>query len=57
VDAHAQKLLQELAIVSSNSQGYSLSQGLISYKKRIWVGAYAALQTKIISAFHSSAAL
>jgi hypothetical protein len=54
VDTHAQQLLQELAIVSPNSQGYSLSQGLIRYKKKIWVGANTGLQTKIISDFHSS---
>jgi hypothetical protein len=32
VDDSAQKLLQELAIVNINAQGYSLSQGLIKYK-------------------------
>jgi hypothetical protein len=55
VDTEAQQLLQELALVSP-AQGYELSQGLIRYnKKRIWVGANSAVQTKIINAFHCSA--
>lgn len=55
VDAKAQQLLLELAVVSPNSQGYTLSDGVIRYKQKIWVGACTTLQTKIISAFHSSA--
>jgi hypothetical protein len=55
VDDSAQKLLQELAVVNPNDKGFSLSQGLIRHKKKIWVGANSALHTKIISAFHSSA--
>jgi hypothetical protein len=47
-------LLQELAVISPNDKGYTLSEGLIKYKKKIWVGANSALQTKIISAFHAS---
>jgi hypothetical protein len=35
VDESAQKILQELAIVSTNAQGYSLSQGLIKHKKKV----------------------
>jgi hypothetical protein len=31
-----------------------LSQGLIRYKKKLWVGANTATQTKIINAFHAS---
>jgi hypothetical protein len=55
VDDSTQKLLQELAVVNPNDKGFSLSQGLIKHKKKIWVGANSALHTKIISAFHSSA--
>lgn len=54
VDEQAQALLQELAVVSPNAQGYTLQDGLIRPKKKIWVGANSALRTKIISAFHSS---
>jgi hypothetical protein len=47
--------LQELAVVSPNDQGYSLHEGLIWLKGKVWVGANATSQTKIIQAFHSSA--
>lgn len=55
VDPKAQQLLIELAVVSPNTSGYSLPDGLIRYKKKIWVGSNTALQTKIIHAFHASA--
>jgi hypothetical protein len=54
VDEAAQRLLQELAVTSPNASGYSLSQCHIKYKKKIWVGANSASQTKIINDFHSS---
>jgi hypothetical protein len=54
VDPEAQQLLQELALVSPSEQGYSLHEGLIRFKGRIWVGANSTTQTKIIKAFHSS---
>jgi hypothetical protein len=53
-DETAQKLLQELEVASPNKEGFSMSQGLIKHKKKIWVGSNPALQTKIISAFYSS---
>lgn len=55
VDEEAQQLLQELVVTGSNAKGFTLSNGLIRYKKKIWVGANTALQTKIIHVFHSSA--
>jgi hypothetical protein len=55
VDPAAHKVLHELAVKSPNADGYSLSQGLIKFKKRIWIASNSALQTKIISAFHASA--
>jgi hypothetical protein len=53
-DDFAQSLLQELAIVSPNDKDYYLCQGLIRFKKKIWVGSNLAIQMKIINAFHSS---
>jgi hypothetical protein len=53
-DAQALKLLQELAVVNPNSNGYSLTEGVIRYKVRIWIGNNSALQTKLITSFHSS---
>jgi hypothetical protein len=43
VDDTTHRLLQELAVVSPNDKGYSLSEGLIKYKKKIWVGENSAL--------------
>jgi hypothetical protein len=55
VDEEAQHLLQELAMVQHNPQGYSLQDGLIRLKGKVWVGSNTAFQTKIIQAFHASA--
>jgi hypothetical protein len=54
-DATATALLQELAVVQHNDQGYSLSNGVIRYKDRIWIENNSALQTKRVSSFHSCA--
>jgi hypothetical protein len=51
----AQRLLQELVVVSPNVNGYSLQDGLIKFKGKVWVGANTTLQTKIIQAFHALA--
>lgn len=34
--------------------GFQLTQGLIRFQGRIWVGANVGLQTKLIQSFHSS---
>jgi hypothetical protein len=54
-DPQAQQLLQQLAISSPNTAGYSLENGLIRYKGNVWIGNNSALQTKLIAACHSSA--
>jgi hypothetical protein len=54
-DSQAQELLARLAISSPDEHGFSLQQGIIRFKDRIWVGSNSGLQTKIISALHSSA--
>jgi hypothetical protein len=54
VDGEAQQLLQELAVVQHNPQGYSLQDGLIRLKGKVWVGSNTAIQPKIIQAFHAS---
>jgi hypothetical protein len=51
----ASALLQELAITSSNSQGYPLVDGVIHYKDKIWIWENSTLKTKMISSFHASA--
>jgi hypothetical protein len=54
-DLEAQQLLIRLLITSPDSEGYSLDQGLIKYKNKVWIGNNSALQTKLISALHASA--
>jgi hypothetical protein len=53
-DIDAMALLQELAVSSPNAGGYSLMDGVIRYKTKIWVGNNTALQTKLITTFHAS---
>jgi hypothetical protein len=53
-DPQAQRLLVKLTIVAVDSEPFSLSKGVIRYKKRIWVSNNAVLQQQIIKAFHSS---
>lgn len=53
-DPQAQQMLSRLAITSPDANGYSLDNGLITYKGNIWIGQNSALQTKLIAAFHSS---
>jgi hypothetical protein len=47
--------LTQLAIASPDDKGHELHEGLIKYKGRLWIGNNSALQTKLISAMHSSA--
>lgn len=54
-DSQAQSLLTQLAIVSPNTEGYSLDQRLIKFNGRVWIANNSALKTKVISALHSSA--
>lgn len=52
-DPDAQAMLQRLALCSPDDQGYE--QGVIRHHGKLWIGANTALQTKMISAFHTSA--
>jgi hypothetical protein len=53
-DPTAQALLQELAVHSPNEQGFALYNGLIKQGNKLWIGNNAALQTRLLHAFHSS---
>jgi hypothetical protein len=55
IDAEATELLQELAVTNLNSKEVSLSDRVIRYQSRIWVGKNPALQTKLIKSFHDLA--
>lgn len=53
-DSYAQELLTELAIHNPNEQGFSLHEGLIRHKGKVWIASNSALQTKLIASLHSS---
>jgi hypothetical protein len=53
-DSDAQRRLTALAVVSPDEHGYSLHDGIIRFHGRVWIGSNSALQTKLITAFHSS---
>jgi hypothetical protein len=42
-DSEATTLQQKLSIVSPHDNGFSLSEGVIRYRNRIWVGQNSAL--------------
>lgn len=50
----AQKLLEQLAIRPDPKGRFSLTQGIIRFRERIWLGGSTALQQQIIAAFHDS---
>jgi hypothetical protein len=47
-------LIAALTLNSAAKQHYSLQNGLLKYKNRIWIGSNYPLQLKIISELHSS---
>ena len=53
-DVEAQTLLAQLAVHSSNEEGFSLQQGIIRRGDQVWVANNSALRTKIIDALHNS---
>lgn len=53
-DPQAQEFLTQLAIHSPNEKGFSLDNGLIRKGNLIWIDSNSALQTRLITAFHSS---
>ena len=46
--------MTKLAVSKNSEPHFSMHQGLLWYKGRIWVGTDMILQHKIIEAFHSS---
>ncbi|RLM74197.1 hypothetical protein C2845_PM15G12530 [Panicum miliaceum] len=53
-DPDSKKLLVELA-ASGQKGSYTLQEGVIRYKQRIWLGGSKVLQQKMTSALHDSA--
>lgn len=50
----AQKLLEQLAIRPDPKNRFTLAQGIIRFRDRIWLGGSTELQQKIMTAFHDS---
>jgi hypothetical protein len=53
-DPHCQQLLTELSINPQNDKGYTLTNGILHYRGRIWVGVNPTAQSHILQALHSS---
>jgi hypothetical protein len=53
-DEHTVKLLSELSITGSNSKGYTVTDGIIRYKGRVWLGSHKEGQDAVLQALHSS---
>lgn len=53
LDSHALQLLTELSVHQPIGH-YTLKEGLISYKGRVWIGSNSSLQATILSSLHSS---
>lgn len=54
-DPIAKTLLTELGLVSPNEQGYCLSQGIMNFHNRVWIGNNVLDQRHILQAMHRSA--
>jgi hypothetical protein len=53
-DPYVQELLSKLLLDASSVLNFSVVNGLLRYKSRIWVGNDLALQQKLLTTFHSS---
>lgn len=53
-DQLAQQLLTELSITPENKKGYSLKEGTIRHKGRVWVGSNTTAERDILTALHDS---
>lgn len=53
-DRHAQELLVKLASATTSPSHFSLQDGLIRFKQRVWVRNNSDMQQQLIKAFHSS---
>jgi hypothetical protein len=53
-DPQAQELLTELSLNSPNDKGYSLEQGVIKFKNKVWIVNNQFAQRHILEALHNS---
>ena len=54
-DSVAQHLLSKLSQDSSAEPHFSLTDGVLRYDGKIWLGSYTTLHSKVFAALHSSA--
>ncbi|WVZ95473.1 hypothetical protein U9M48_041234 [Paspalum notatum var. saurae] len=54
-DPHCSQLLTKLALNPAADPNFTLVNGVLRYKNRIWIGHVPELHTKVVKAFHSSA--
>jgi hypothetical protein len=53
-DSEARQLLSQLSLCAGNDKGYTLVDGIIKHKDRIWVGNNSLAQNHILQALHAS---
>lgn len=53
-DPEASALLSQLVIDGNSRPPFTLQQGVIRYKNRIWLGSNSSLQHQVIAALHDS---
>lgn len=53
-DDHNKQLLSELSLTGTNDNGFSLGDGIIRYKGRIWLGTHKEAHQAVLLALHSS---
>jgi hypothetical protein len=53
-DDQTKQLLSELSLTGSNEKGFTLYDGLIKYKNRIWLGNHTDAHRAVLLALHSS---
>jgi transposase InsO family protein/ribosomal protein L21E len=53
-DPATKKLWAELSLTATNDKGYSLEQGVIRFKGRVWVGNNKTAQLHLLQALHAS---
>jgi len=54
LDHKTKELLAELSLTGSNDKGYTLTDGVIRYKGRIWLGQHKEAHQAILLALHNS---
>jgi hypothetical protein len=53
-DPEAKKLLTELTLTGSNDKGFQLTDAIIRYKERVWLGIHTEAHKVVMMALHDS---